>query len=554
MQAYAEGFELLPATELVTDVPAVLQAWSRGTVVRSWLLDLLVLALKDDAGAAELEGYVDDSGEGRWTIEEAITHAVPLPVISAALFARFASRQDASPAMRAVAALRQQFGGHAVRPRGPGGRPGRPRGPVVGHRLDPRTEPGGVYLRRLRGHRLPVLAERRAGARSGRDGAASARTGWARPTSSRRVGYLATLGSHRVAADAPLIRRGAERAVRPRRGGAPGPRAARRAGDHRGRANRARRERSPVGPAPRRARDPAHACCSRRRTWRWCAATRGSAAGSSTTCWSPAYPRYAGVRADYDRVLGSARRCSSHARDLRAGRARPSDLTAGPSTCLGRPPRPARRGAAGRAARPRGRAGAATRLAAFAEIAPSRTRSRWLTAAASARPPSPATEMAVRTAGRAGGPAARRAGAGCAGRRWSAGCAWSARTATSSSSRSARGRRRATPATASRGRSRSRCGWPRTGCCARTTWSRCCAGRRVRRAGLRAPACAGRPGRARRAGAGDRRGRRGRARGLDGARFSWGRRWPGVRRRRRGAASGCGPMPTARGSREVTTE
>ncbi|MBC8094141.1 MAG: decarboxylating 6-phosphogluconate dehydrogenase [Pseudonocardia sp.] len=119
MQAYAEGFELLSAAELVTDVPAVLQAWSRGTVVRSWLLDLLVLALKDDASLAKLDDYVDDSGEGRWTIEEAITHAVPLPVISAALFARFSSRQESSPAMRAVAALRQQFGGHAVKPAGP---------------------------------------------------------------------------------------------------------------------------------------------------------------------------------------------------------------------------------------------------------------------------------------------------------------------------------------------------------------------------------------------------------------------------------------------------
>ena len=124
MQAYAEGFELLSATELVTDVPGVLQAWSRGTVVRSWLLDLLVLALQDDKDLAKLDDWVDDSGEGRWTIEEAITHAVPLPVISAALFARFSSRQDSSPAMRAVAALRQQFGGHAVKAAGPSGAPG----------------------------------------------------------------------------------------------------------------------------------------------------------------------------------------------------------------------------------------------------------------------------------------------------------------------------------------------------------------------------------------------------------------------------------------------
>ena len=132
MQAYAEGFELLSAAELITDVPGVLQAWSRGTVVRSWLLDLLVLALKDDPGLAALDDYVDDSGEGRWTIEEAIKHAVPLPVISAALFARFASRQESSPAMRAVASLRHQFGGHAVKEIGPSGAPGQLAGPSSG--------------------------------------------------------------------------------------------------------------------------------------------------------------------------------------------------------------------------------------------------------------------------------------------------------------------------------------------------------------------------------------------------------------------------------------
>lgn len=114
MQAYAEGFELLEAADVVTDVPAVLKAWRRGTVVRSWLLDLLVAALDNDPKLEQLRGWVQDSGEGRWTVEEAINHAVPAPVISAALFARFASRQPDSPAMRAVAALRQQFGGHAV--------------------------------------------------------------------------------------------------------------------------------------------------------------------------------------------------------------------------------------------------------------------------------------------------------------------------------------------------------------------------------------------------------------------------------------------------------
>jgi len=114
MQAYAEGYELLEAADVVEDVPGVIRSWTQGTVIRSWLLDLLVLALDEDPQLAEIRGYVEDSGEGRWTIEEAINHAVPAPVMSAALFARFGSRQDDSPAMKAVAALRNQFGGHAV--------------------------------------------------------------------------------------------------------------------------------------------------------------------------------------------------------------------------------------------------------------------------------------------------------------------------------------------------------------------------------------------------------------------------------------------------------
>ncbi|MFC4005249.1 phosphogluconate dehydrogenase (NAD(+)-dependent, decarboxylating) [Prauserella oleivorans] len=118
MQAYAEGFELLEAAKVVEDVPAVIKAWQRGTVVRSWLLELLVHALEEDPELDDLEGYVEDSGEGRWTLEEAINHAVPAPVISAALFARFASRQKDSSAMRAVAALRNQFGGHSVKKAG----------------------------------------------------------------------------------------------------------------------------------------------------------------------------------------------------------------------------------------------------------------------------------------------------------------------------------------------------------------------------------------------------------------------------------------------------
>jgi 6-phosphogluconate dehydrogenase len=114
MQAYAEGWELLEATDLVTDVRATFASWQKGTVVRSWLLDLAVRALEQDQHLKELKGFAQDSGEGRWTVEAAIDHAVPLPVITAALYARFASRQEDSPAMKMVAALRAQFGGHAV--------------------------------------------------------------------------------------------------------------------------------------------------------------------------------------------------------------------------------------------------------------------------------------------------------------------------------------------------------------------------------------------------------------------------------------------------------
>ncbi|PZG02268.1 phosphogluconate dehydrogenase (NAD(+)-dependent, decarboxylating) [Micromonospora deserti] len=117
MHAYAEGYELLAKSELVTNVPGVFKSWREGTVVRSWLLDLLDLALEEDPELAELSGYTEDTGEGRWTVDEAVRLAVPLNVIAASLFARFASRQDDSPAMKAVAALRQQFGGHAVRKR-----------------------------------------------------------------------------------------------------------------------------------------------------------------------------------------------------------------------------------------------------------------------------------------------------------------------------------------------------------------------------------------------------------------------------------------------------
>jgi len=115
MQAFAEGYELLEKKDIIKDVHGTFAAWQRGTVVRSWLLDLLVLALEEDPNLSKIKGYVEDSGEGRWTVEEGIANAVPMPAITASLFARFTSRQDDSPAMKAVAALRNQFGGHAVK-------------------------------------------------------------------------------------------------------------------------------------------------------------------------------------------------------------------------------------------------------------------------------------------------------------------------------------------------------------------------------------------------------------------------------------------------------
>ncbi len=113
MQAYAEGYELLAASDLEIDNDAAFKVWQKGSVVRSWLLDLLVLALEGDPGLTTFKGYASDSGEGRWTVNEAVRLAVPLPVISAALFARFESRKEVSPSMKVISALRSQFGGHS---------------------------------------------------------------------------------------------------------------------------------------------------------------------------------------------------------------------------------------------------------------------------------------------------------------------------------------------------------------------------------------------------------------------------------------------------------
>ncbi len=115
MQALAEGFELLEKADIVHSVREVLRSWQEGTVVRSWLLDLLVAALDEDEHLDEIAGYAADSGEGRWTVEAAIEHGVPMNAIAASLFARFVSQQEDSQAMKAIAAMRNQFGGHAVR-------------------------------------------------------------------------------------------------------------------------------------------------------------------------------------------------------------------------------------------------------------------------------------------------------------------------------------------------------------------------------------------------------------------------------------------------------
>ena len=115
MQAYAEGFELMHASDYAIDVGAVAGLWNQGSVVRSWLLELAARALAEDPELSGLKGYVEDSGEGRWTLHEAIDRGVPLPVMTAALFTRFRSREDNPFSERMLAALRNQFGGHAVK-------------------------------------------------------------------------------------------------------------------------------------------------------------------------------------------------------------------------------------------------------------------------------------------------------------------------------------------------------------------------------------------------------------------------------------------------------
>jgi 6-phosphogluconate dehydrogenase len=116
MQSYGEGFEILDASEFELDLATIAELWRHGSVVRSWLLDLTASALAVDPGLEQVSDYVEDSGEGRWTVQTAIDGAVPAPAIALALFARFRSRQEQSFSGRLLAALRKEFGGHAVRP------------------------------------------------------------------------------------------------------------------------------------------------------------------------------------------------------------------------------------------------------------------------------------------------------------------------------------------------------------------------------------------------------------------------------------------------------
>jgi 6-phosphogluconate dehydrogenase len=117
MQAYGEGFDILAGSEFDLKIDEIAEVWRHGSVVRSWLLDLAASALSKDPGLEQISGFVQDSGEGRWTVETAVNQATPAPTIAMALFARFASRQDDSFANRMIAALRHEFGGHPVEAR-----------------------------------------------------------------------------------------------------------------------------------------------------------------------------------------------------------------------------------------------------------------------------------------------------------------------------------------------------------------------------------------------------------------------------------------------------
>ena len=188
MQAYAEGYELLDTRkDIIKDVTGTFKAWQRGTVVRSWLLELLVRRSRKTRSSSTSKAMSQDSGEGRWTVEEALTNAVPVPTISASIFARFVSRQEDSPAMKAVAALRNQFGGHAVQGRG------------LADSLRVVTHLSLTDFRNYRHAEVALAAGANLFVGS---------NGQGKTNLVESLGYLSTLGSHRVSSDQAMIRQG----------------------------------------------------------------------------------------------------------------------------------------------------------------------------------------------------------------------------------------------------------------------------------------------------------------------------------------------------------
>ena len=318
MQAYAEGWELLEKVDLVDNVTEVFDSWREGTVIRSWLLDLLVAALKDDAHLDKIRGYAEDSGEGRWTVEAAIDNAVPMHVIAASLFARFSSRQDDSPAMKAVAAMRNQFGGHAVQAgaaRRPPPTSTRPRRQVADG-----VEP--LVRRPPLAARLPLLP--RPGGRAGAGRHLVRRAQRAGQDQHRRGDRLPL-----AAALAPRRRRPAAGAARRRPGGGARRRRARRASG----GARDRDQPRQVQPGPGQ---PRHSCRGPASCSGWCAPCVFAPDDLALVKGDPTErrrfaddllvlhegARYAGTRSDYDRVLKQRNSLLKTARVPRVARPR----------------------------------------------------------------------------------------------------------------------------------------------------------------------------------------------------------------------------------------
>ena len=290
MQSYAEGWELLQAVDEVENVTEVFRSWREGTVIRSWLLDLLVAALDDDDALSKIAGYAEDSGEGRWTVEAGIDHAVATPAITAALYARFVSRQDDSPAMKAVAAMRNQFGGHAMKASAP-----------PGGDASRRSLRSLVHVSHLSLHDFRSYPEAEVSLGPGVT-AFVGRNGQGKTNLVEAVDYIARLASHRVAGDAPLVRLGADQAVVRAAVVRDGREAVLEVQINPGRSNKARVNRSPL---PR-----ARELLGLVRTVLFSPEDLALVKGDPSErrrflddLLVQRAPRFAGVRSDYDRVL-----------------------------------------------------------------------------------------------------------------------------------------------------------------------------------------------------------------------------------------------------------